>query len=535
MKLYSRLIIIVLSALMATSCENEESRDHVVSGGNEIVLGMSIGDEPTRASISLVDGTFDMNIRWQEGDIVNIMVLQDDVYQSCGQSEIYGISSNGKSCSMRVSLPADVDKDKKYTIFCMTEVDMSVSNQKMHCSTNLSRSPMNAFMVRLFAAKTMEPNDDRTVKFHHFGTYEVLHVVNTSSEPITFAHCGFAVQKKWYYTKVDYVYNIDEYSLENKDTQADAVSDEITIPAGSSASFVSWYMPTGDKLLNANLLAKINGEDIKSATTLSSKANITLGKAYHMYAEWDGSLLKFVRDVDVVDYDFSLDDMPGEDWELEDEDTLHLCPDSHHPHMIDMGGKSKVLWACCNIGATKPEEVGGYYAWGETHTKDVYTDETYSLFIKTENRYEDIGSNISGTEYDVAHVKWGDGWRIPTHDEQYGDLLSDVIYQTIVYNGTKGRLLIAKNGNKLFFPFGGQIIGTKLCDFGEDGLYWLSIRGSNSYYYYPVDEKHIYQSGTTPSPSFGCNIRAVCNKEGGMPIANEPPVGDGNDGDVIPD
>lgn len=48
------------------------------------------------------------------------------------------------------------------------------------------------------------------------------------------------------------------------------------------------------------------------------------------------------------------------------------CPDDNHPHMIDLGLPSGTKWACCNVGATKPEEYGGYYTWGETEEKSVY-------------------------------------------------------------------------------------------------------------------------------------------------------------------
>lgn len=31
--------------------------------------------------------------------------------------------------------------------------------------------------------------------------------------------------------------------------------------------------------------------------------------------------------------------------------------------------------------------------------------------------FVNIGNNISGTNYDVAHVRWGGNWRMPTYDE----------------------------------------------------------------------------------------------------------------------
>ena len=41
------------------------------------------------------------------------------------------------------------------------------------------------------------------------------------------------------------------------------------------------------------------------------------------------------------------------------------CTDRHHPHLIDLGLPSGTKWACCNVGASKPEDFGGNYPFGE--------------------------------------------------------------------------------------------------------------------------------------------------------------------------
>ena len=42
---------------------------------------------------------------------------------------------------------------------------------------------------------------------------------------------------------------------------------------------------------------------------------------------------------------------------------------------VDLGLPSGLKWATCNVGASKPEDYGNYYAWGETTTKSEYTEE----------------------------------------------------------------------------------------------------------------------------------------------------------------
>lgn len=63
-------------------------------------------------------------------------------------------------------------------------------------------------------------------------------------------------------------------------------------------------------------------------------------------------------------------------------DFSNLCPDDNHPHMIDLG--LGVKWACCNVGASKPEEYGGYYAWVRRKRKQCMTGLPISIAMEQE-------------------------------------------------------------------------------------------------------------------------------------------------------
>lgn len=162
------------------------------------------------------------------------------------------------------------------------------------------------------------------------------------------------------------------------------------------------------------------------------------------------------------------------------------CPDENHPHLIDLGLPSGTKWACCNVGADKPESFGGYYAWGETEGKEVYNGSTYKYYQYGE--LVNLGSDISGTEYDVAHVKWGGKWCMPTTDEQR-ELLDNCTTEWTTLNGVKGRKFTSKiNGNSIFLPAaGGRCYGGYggLYDAGEGGFYWSSTQ-------YPDDSLYAY-------------------------------------------
>lgn len=128
---------------------------------------------------------------------------------------------------------------------------------------------------------------------------------------------------------------------------------------------------------------------------------------------------------------------------------------------IDLGLPSGTKWAPYNVGATKPEEYGGYYAWGETETKEGYYWSNYVHCDGTKETCHDIGEDITGTEYDVAHVKWGGEWKLPTSG-QLKELMNCCTKNPASRNGVKGYELIGPNGNRIFFPSAGYATGNQI-------------------------------------------------------------------------
>ena len=81
---------------------------------------------------------------------------------------------------------------------------------------------------------------------------------------------------------------------------------------------------------------------------------------------------------------------------------------------VDLGLPSGNLWSNINMGCMNPEEMGDYYAWGETTTKATYTEANHRWYNGHIYTFPD-GSlrDIQATRYDVAAVEWGDTWVTP--------------------------------------------------------------------------------------------------------------------------
>lgn len=186
------------------------------------------------------------------------------------------------------------------------------------------------------------------------------------------------------------------------------------------------------------------------------------------------------------------------------------CPDDHHPHAIDLGLPSGTKWCCCNVGASTPEGYGGYYAWGETSEKSYYTWESYAYYNPNTGRVNNIGSDIAGTSYDVARVRMGAPWRMPSLAQQQ-ELISNCSRQWTQQNGVNGILVTGKNGGQIFLPAAGYRWNDNLDNAGGNGNYWSSSLYPNfGNYAYLLDFGSGYWFWSGPARRYGRSVRAVC-------------------------
>ena len=143
---------------------------------------------------------------------------------------------------------------------------------------------------------------------------------------------------------------------------------------------------------------------------------------------------------------------------------------------VDLGLPSGTLWATYNIGADSPEAYGNYYSWGETEPKDNYSWSTYKYAAGTSSTLTKYctDSNLGNEgftdgltellpEDDVATVKWGSNWQMPSK-EQFEELINSEYTTSEVVepeDGIRGRKITSLiNGQSIFFPFSGCRMST---------------------------------------------------------------------------
>ena len=212
-------------------------------------------------------------------------------------------------------------------------------------------------------------------------------------------------------------------------------------------------------------------------------------------------------------------------------------------------------WSVCNLGASKPEDYGDYYAWGETapyyqngawcehpsHNSGITFDASAGYGWKNyldgsstswdaSKDWKPYGTGTTLTsDHDAATQAWGGYWRMPTTAE-WKALYENNTFEWLKAGDSSEKVegfkavaagyLVVKGGKNsdaldasvyMFLPAAGDRSGTSLIFAGSSGYYWSSsLDSSNPYFAYNMG---FYSGNVTPQDRsnryFGFSVRPV--------------------------
>lgn len=482
----------LLFSVASCSIESEE----LVPNAEEAVIHLSLpsNESTTRVSLKESENSLDLTTQWKNGDEVDIFAVYEGKVEYIGAVPARDISEDGKSCNISYKKPKFVEDGdtEEYTLIGVVGAKTSYTETEVYCNASLQRVPFKKFKVPAVFSIVTGFNQSNAV-FKPYGVYEILHIKNTSDEKINFSLNGFEANPTWFRIQgairfSDGLFVDEAEAAQPYSTSSDAVS----IPAQDSDAIVSWYLPNGNLIKDAVISANINGKTVKSSNQKSSYVQIELEHAYHMYATWDGKELKF-----------------GED---------EAQP--QHEGAVDLGLPSGTQWAKCNMGANSPEELGEYYAWGETSTKATFSWKSYKYSGNTSNsltKYctkSNYGKVDNKTQLEPADDKAkadnGNDWSIPSK-EDWEELMTYCNWEW----KNNGVLVSSKKNSikSIWLPAAGYYSGYDCYDKGSECHYWSSTLDT----YCPDDAWYMNaNSGKTSMSSYyryqGRSIRPVIHK-----------------------
>ena len=199
--------------------------------------------------------------------------------------------------------------------------------------------------------------------------------------------------------------------------------------------------------------------------------------------------------------------------------------------IVDLG--LSVNWASKNLGAKTPEDIGDYYAWGETATKSYYDEDNSKTFkwdilnLGVKDDESEYYYNLPN-EYDVAYKKLGKEWSIPTMTQLLElwsecswipmfecdlDPSKEFDYSKEKFRGCK---IIGKNGNSIYLPVTGAYQNGLNPNFAGEGFYQSKSgdeREPKKWYWALAFEVPFRVRESLPYRSLGIAIRPVTKQK----------------------
>ena len=243
------------------------------------------------------------------------------------------------------------------------------------------------------------------------------------------------------------------------------------------------------------------------AVVLVLDCSTSMGDAF---APMKAAAVDFIKTMEKMEVDDSEPNIPDPN------------PNTGNHEYVDLG--LSVKWATCNVGATKPEEYGDYFAWGETQPKSTYDWSTYKWCrgsYDTQTKYctnSSYGTVDNKTTLelsdDAARANWGGSWRMPT-DAELTELREQCTWTWTTQNGVYGYKVTSKKSgytNKsIFLPAAGYRNDSSIDGAGSNGYYWSGSLDTG----YPVGAWSVYfgSDGVSRYGSYrgsGFSVRPVC-------------------------
>lgn len=285
--------ILLLTMLVISSCsKSDDDAGASSSGVNGSVKMMIVASSPNMVCEVIAasqDGSeieTQYSTKWTDNATCEVWAKQSGELVYLGKQDVAFTSSDKKKGTVNIDGTGKLDASKPYEIIglgCSWRRD----GNELFYRTNLYRGDTFGLYFKTVSGQWSVETSSRVA-----GTAEILYVINKTDKPIKFRHRGFDAEKKWYYTHAEV--SIDKGTIVNTEQEGDAVSEEgkVAVFTGKNAFKVySYYIPNGNKIQNAQLIAEIDGKEVRSENRISSDITLQTDHAYGIFAVWDGKRL----------------------------------------------------------------------------------------------------------------------------------------------------------------------------------------------------------------------------------------------------
>ena len=287
MKKWRFVVLVLLPLIISCTIGKIESEEPDKGGSGEKVsmsFMMPVLDTDVLVNSEHADGqSTRFTSTWNNDGKVFMFAKQNGKFINLGRYSITATNTENSTFKVEIDASDKLDTRATYQLYGLSGL-FNVDNNELFYRVNLAR---NGGFSLWFDGKSGNSKMSKVA-----GTAEILLVINKSDKPIQFVHTGYDAEEKWYYTKAEV--SVEDGHIQNAEQGAEVVgtAKEIKVYDGKTLPrVISYYVPNGKKIQDAQLIAEINGKEVRSENRISSDITLLTNHSYGIFAVWDGEKL----------------------------------------------------------------------------------------------------------------------------------------------------------------------------------------------------------------------------------------------------
>ncbi len=305
--LISLAIIVLLSGCADQdflSKQNRDSDERTVT----VHAAMPSDNSSTRISLETSEGSLTLSPKWDKDDIIKLIFVQDDIKVEGESATIYNISEDGKKCSFNLTLPEKIDIDQPFTLYTFVDIPgfgvIIESDEILVDISPIRITPIKDMSVPVWSKTAINSfvNDEINLDYLNLGAYEVIQIKNSTDSDLNFYSLQLVPHNEssplWYYDTT-----ASSKPAFNPETgmiidyqRSSSQGSRVRVASGETETVLSWYVPNNENIPDISLkMEEVLSYEFKEGKDFGMQA----GRAYYIYAVWDGNEL-FMTDDDYV-------------------------------------------------------------------------------------------------------------------------------------------------------------------------------------------------------------------------------------------
>ena len=424
-------LLLMLGVIGVASCSQEEDNALMQEKGNLLKIRTTVAD--TRGVIT---GT-----TFQKGDEIGICVTTVDGHDYTGNSQNIRATYTGSDWQLERDVVLTDDEAIVYAYYPYN----ANATDSIDINLNPTTTPEQTDYLQGSCQGVSINNTTADIRFNHALTRITLAVTKGANDVGEGVISRVRIENNLMYYSGQY---IGERPT-RRDTKI-ATRGKMNIKTGGKRKITS----EEDYFVELPVNCTINSSNPQNIDILL----LPVSYSSVQISTWSGGGINVVLTIDGDEYEFSLNAVPfhtgdvpegaivlpsGYAWEAGQQYTYPVTinrspvstPEPIVGEAVYMGfdgdDGQPLYWATYNLGATSPEQEGGFYGWGDPTGEqtlywswtledgETFDEHLVKVTICVEECYggSSAPDNISGTELDVVRALWGNNWRMPSETE----------------------------------------------------------------------------------------------------------------------